>query len=156
MASSTHRCSSYWKGNLRVRPRLRSPTLFTYRWKCFQKGQQTSKLDFESIEEVAWFGKSHHGPISWGCRIHWLHLCREVRLHQRVSIGFSNAKALGNAEYPFTAIGPWSILVRSGSTWKDHICGSNRTRLYNYAKLNCLMRTVFTFNGVSTKNVYLC
>ena len=23
-------------------------------------------------------------PVSWGCRIHWLHLCRGVRLHQPV------------------------------------------------------------------------
>ena len=25
------------------------------------------------------------GPITWGCRIHRLHLCREVRLPKRVS-----------------------------------------------------------------------
>ena len=27
------------------------------------------------------------GPVSWGCRIHRLHLCRRVRLHQQVSRG---------------------------------------------------------------------
>ena len=53
----------------------------------------------------------------WGCRIHWLHLCRGVR---RVSWlwhkkfwwwGSSNAGALGNAEYPFIAIPPRSTLT---------------------------------------------
>ena len=48
-------------------------------------------------------------PISWGCRIHRLHLCRVVRLPQQVPWiwpyttkwwGFSNAGVLGNVEYP--------------------------------------------------------
>ena len=45
------------------------------------------------------------GPVSWSCRIHRLHLCRDVRLPQRVSWiwhetiwwwGSCNAWALGN------------------------------------------------------------
>ena len=54
--------------------------------------------------------------INWGCRIHWLHLCRGVRPSlQWVSWiwdktiwkwGSSNAGALGNAGYPFIATLP--------------------------------------------------
>ena len=65
------------------------------------------------------------GPISKGCRIHWLHHCRGLKLLQRVSWiwyytmrwwGSSNAGALGNAEYPFITIALWSTLSRNGST----------------------------------------
>ena len=41
---------------------------------------------------------------------------------------------LGNAEYLFIAI----TLARSGSTWWSPINGTNRTKLCNYAKLDCL------------------
>ena len=44
----------------------------------------------------------------------------------------------GNAEYPFIAITPRFILVRNGSTCWGPIYGSNRTKLFAYAKLNCL------------------
>ena len=52
--------------------------------------------------------------------------------------GSSNAGALGNAEYPFIAIAHRSTLIQSGSTWKGPTYRSNRTKLYTYAKLNCL------------------
>ena len=29
--------------------------------------------------------RPHPDPVCWGCRIHWLHLCRGVRLHKGVS-----------------------------------------------------------------------
>ena len=62
------------------------------------------------------------GSVSWGCRIHWLHFSRGVKLLQRVSWiwheriwwgSFSNVGALGNGEYSFIAIVPRSILARS-------------------------------------------
>ena len=65
-------------------------------------------------------------PVSWGCRIHRLLLCRRVRLLLWVSWiwhktiwwwGSSNAGALGNAEYPFIAITLRFTLTLSGSTW---------------------------------------
>ena len=79
--------------------------------------------------------------------IHWLHLCRGVRLPKGESfmwqktirsIGFSNSGALGNAECPFIAIAPRSSLARSGSTWEGFIYGSNSTKLCTCDKLNCL------------------
>ena len=58
-------------------------------------------------------------PVGWGCRIHRLHLCKEVRPYpQHVSWIWhltiwwwdsSNAGALGNAEYPFIAIAPGGV-----------------------------------------------
>ena len=50
----------------------------------------------------------------------------------------SNAGALKNVEYPFNAIAPRSTLTRRGSIWEGLIYGSNRTKLYTCAKLNCL------------------
>ena len=46
-----------------------------------------------NLAEVSLFGKlwiwfpqrASCGPLGWGCRIHWLHLCRRVRLPQRAS-----------------------------------------------------------------------
>ena len=79
--------------------------------------------------------------------IHWLHLCRGVRLTQRVSWiwhkaiwswGFCTAGVLENVEYPFIAIIPRSTRARSDSTWLGPIYESNRTKLYNYARINCL------------------
>ena len=65
------------------------------------------------------------GPVGWGYRIHWLHLCRGVRLPQWVSCmwhetiwwwGFSNAGAFGNTVYPFIVIAPRLTLAQSGIT----------------------------------------
>ena len=102
------------------------------------------------------------GLFGWSCRIHWLHLCREVRLPQRMSRichytmwwwGSSNAGALENEEYPFITIALKSTLFRSGITCSGPIYGSNK-------KLNCVLmlnwiawnRTVWKFNWVETKN----
>ena len=85
-------------------------------------------------------------PVGWGCRIHWLLLCRLVRPPppQRVSWiwhktiwwrGFINAGSLGNAEYLFVAIDLRSTLAQSGSTWLGPIIGSNRTVWH----LNCVL-----------------
>ena len=61
-------------------------------------------------------------PVSRSSWIHRLHPCRGVRLswlwHKTTWWwGFSDAGALGNAEYPFVAIAPWSTLTLNGSTW---------------------------------------
>ena len=108
-------------------------------------------------------------PIGWGCRIHRLHLCREVKLppqkvswiwHQTIwRWGSSNAGALRNAEHPFIAIAPRSILARMVAPDRFLSIGQievnsvltlnwifwNRTALtfyceliYAYTKLNCL------------------
>ena len=63
-----------------------------------------------------------HGPVDWGCRIHWLHLCRWVRLPKKcpgydTKLSDGDAGALGNVEYPFIAITPRSTLAWSDSTW---------------------------------------
>ena len=85
-------------------------------------------------------------PVGWGCRMHWLLLkCKSPPQwvpkiwHKTIwSWCPSNAGALGNAEYLFIAVAPWYTLSRSSSTLQDPIYGSNRTKLYTYAKLDCL------------------
>ena len=50
------------------------------------------------------------GPVSWGSRIHQLHLFRGVRLPnkcRRYDTKYDH-KALGEVEYPFIAITPRS------------------------------------------------
>ena len=70
--------------------------------------------------------RSRRWPVSWGCKIHRLHLCRWIRLPERVSWiwhetiwcwGSSNAGALRNAGYLFIAIAPRFTLALRGSTW---------------------------------------
>ena len=82
----------------------------------------------------------------WDYRMHRLHLCRGIRLLQRVSWirhktiwwwGSSNAGALGNAEYPSLPSLPSPLWVCVVASDKGHIYGSNKTKLSNYAKLNC-------------------
>ena len=48
------------------------------------------------------------------------------------------AGSLGNVEYPLITITASSTLAQCGSTWEGPVYGSNRTKLYIYAKLNCL------------------
>ena len=73
------------------------------------------------------FHSFFHCPFGWGCRIHQLVLCWGVRLPHNEWPGYDTKQsdceitALGNAEYPFIAIAPRSILAHSGSTWQ----GSN-------------------------------
>ena len=60
-------------------------------------------------------------PVSWGCRIHQQHFCREVRpptqwvswiWHKTIWWwGSGNPEALGNAEYSFITIAPRSTLM---------------------------------------------
>ena len=69
-------------------------------------------------------------PVSWGCRIHWLHLCRGVRppppnecprYDTKQSDGERVPAVLelwGMRSTPFIAIAPRSTLARSGSTWQ--------------------------------------
>ena len=87
---------SYWKGSLRV----------TLNYVC----QLYLYASFKKLD--GWFG--------WGCRIHWLHLSRGVRLLQQVYWiwhwwwGSSNAGALRNVKYFFIAFTP---RLQSGSEW---------------------------------------
>ena len=57
-------------------------------------------------------------PVGWGCRIHWLHLCRGVRPPNECP-GYDTKQSDGevpamlgpwNTEYPFIAIAPRSTL----------------------------------------------
>ena len=54
---------------------------------------------------------------------------------------YSNAGALGNLEYPFTAIAPESTLARSRST----AYGSNSTKLCTYASLYQKTYHIYTY-----------
>ena len=56
----------------------------------------------------------------------------------RYDIKQSDDELPGNEEYLFIAIAPRSTLAWSGSTWYGPIYGSNRTKLCNHVKLNCL------------------
>ena len=59
-----------------------------------------------------------HKLVGWGCRIHRLHLCREVKSPLNKCPGYDTKQsdgALGNAEY-FIAIAPRSTLTWSGRT----------------------------------------
>ena len=46
--------------------------------------------------------------------------------------------SFGKCRVPFIAIAPRFTLARSGCTWQGLFCGSNRTELFFYVKLNCL------------------
>ena len=98
-------------------------------------------------------------PVGWGCRIHRLHLCREVRLPQWVSCydtKQSDGEGLVMLEL-WGMLSTPSLLSLLGSLWsgviapdRGPIYGSNRTVWH----LNCVLRlnwvvwdrTVFTYN----------
>ena len=46
-------------------------------------------------------------PVGWGCRIHWLHLCRGVRLPQRMS-WYDTKQSDGEAPVMLELWGMWS------------------------------------------------
>ena len=50
-----------------------------------RKSKIFTKYCFKLLTAQPVATRSHQGPISWGRRIHRLHLCRGVRLHHRVS-----------------------------------------------------------------------
>ena len=56
---------------------LLSPQCFRYLTVSLLQGSSIEVCNFQGIL----------CPVSWGCKIHWLHLCRGVRLSQRVSCG---------------------------------------------------------------------
>ena len=102
--------------------------------------------------ETQTYPRGSDGPVGWSCKIHQMHLCRGVRLLQRVSWilyltiwwrGFSNTWVLENSQYLFVANAPRSTLTGDGSTWLGPIYMSNRTKCCNYAKLNCLKKYSF-------------
>ena len=99
-------------------------------------------------------------PVTRGCRIHQLLLCRGVRPFPNECSGYDTKQSdgevhdteiLGNADYPFIAIIPRSILARSGSTWLGQI------------ELNCILmlnwivwnRTVLRFFCLQTKTIFI-
>ena len=110
------------------------------------------------LHTVTWFqvflSNTNNCPVGWGCRIHWLHLCRCMNPHPtNECTGYDTKQSdgevpvmpelLGNAEYPFIAISPRYTLVQSSNTWLGPIYGSNRTKLHTYAKLNSLKWNCF-------------
>ena len=60
-----------------------------------------------------WCFTSFDGPVRWSCRIHWLHICRGVRLSQRVSC-YDTKKFDGEA--PVMRSTP-SLPLLLGSLW---------------------------------------
>ena len=115
----------YWHGELWIQclysyPTLSSPNyphkFFFPVWKLTNK---TLKVNFFPL-------LLSYCPVCWDCRRHRLLLCRGARPpHPTMSVLFMtlntlmvcsrNTGALGNAEYPFTAIAPGSTLRLSGS-----------------------------------------
>ena len=78
--------------------------------------------------KTVWSFNSVYCPVSWGCRILWLHLCRGVRLPpisrsvldmilNNPMVRFQQGWSFVNAEYPFIAIASSSTLARNGITW---------------------------------------
>ena len=99
-------------------------------------------------------------PFGWCCRIHRLHLCREVRLPQRVS-GYNTKQSDGKDSFRLKFLGIWNTLSLPslpGQLWPG-VVASNRVlsigrielrfKLYSNAKLNW---SVWSFNCVLTKN----
>ena len=83
-----------------------------------------SKFIFLNVSIVQSLNRD--SSFSWDCRIHWLHLCKGVRLLQQVSWmwhwtiwwwGSSNTGTLGNTEYSFIVITLRSTLARNGNAW---------------------------------------
>ena len=83
------------------------------------QGIDKKKKEYIRLKKIA-------ASVSWGRTIHWLHLCRGIRLPYQVSLiwhktmkwcGSSNTGALGNSEYPFIVIALRSTLAWRGSTW---------------------------------------
>ena len=73
-----------------------------------------------------------NSPVGWGCRTHWLHLCRRVIPSLNLKcLGYdtksSDGEALGNMEYLFIALLSRSTLTWSGSIYLCLINGSNWT-----------------------------
>ena len=75
-------------------------------------------------------------PVGWGCKIHWLHLCRGVRppltsvLYMTLNnliVRFQWCWSFGDAEHLFIDIAPRSTVARNGSIWSRPIYGLNRT-----------------------------
>ena len=68
---------------------------------CFYSYDQ----ECQQLQEWQWFSCSSNivlqcqpCSVSWGCRIHWLHLCREVRPHPNKCPGYDTKQS--NAEVP--------------------------------------------------------
>ena len=80
--------------------------------------QEVKLWDMWGFFNCCYFSRHSTDPVGRGCKIHRLHLRKRVRPHtKRVSWiwhetiwwwGSSNAGALGNAEYFFIGIAPWS------------------------------------------------
>ena len=86
-------------------------------------------------------------PVDWGCRIHWLHLCRGLRPPNKCP-GYDTEQS--ECEVP-VMLELWgmpstpSLPSLPGLLWpgmvapdKSPINRSNRTKLCNYAKLDYL------------------
>ena len=106
----------------------------------------------------------HTRPVGWDCKIHRFYLCRGVRYSQRVSClwhltiwwwSFSDAGALGNAEYSFITIAPKFTL--SVVVTLDRVLFMGQIELNYVLMLNWIVlnRTVLTFELCVSKKLYL-
>ena len=86
-----------------------------------------------------------HCPVSWGCRIYWLNLCRGVRPPSRVSY-YDTKQSDGEVPVMLEHWGMWrttSLPMLPGPLWPgivapDRTLSMGLIELHTYAKLNCL------------------
>ena len=91
-------------------------------------------------------------PVSWGHRIHRLHLCRGVQLPPYACPGYDTKQSNGEVQVMLELWGMQStpsMLSLQGAHWPgvvapdSSIYALNRTKLCTYAKLNCLKLNCF-------------
>ena len=122
-------------------------------WLRLRRKHLKSEADIELLQSITnlsvkskWY-KHERCPVSWDWRIHQLLLCRGERSVYNIKQSEGDdpviRELLGNAEYLFIAITPRSTLARSDNTWYGPIYRSNKTKLWTYAKLNCLKQNIF-------------
>ena len=94
------------------------------------------------------------GPVGWGCRIHWLHLCKGIRYSQRVS-WYDIKQSDGEVPVMMELWGIRSTLLMAsfpGSRWHgvvepDGVQSMDRIELNSVFILNWIVwnRIVLTF-----------
>ena len=124
----------------------------------YLKIEQICLFTFTTITSVPnWLQKFHHTqtwPISWSCRILWLHLCigktpTHTHTHTTECPWYDTKQSDGEVSImlqlwgmrntPLLPLLPGPLWPRKGITWHGHIYGLNRTKLRTYTKLNCLI-----------------
>ena len=105
--------------------------------------------------------------VGWGCRIHWLHLCRGVRPHHpstKKCPGYNTKQSDGEVPMmlglwamqstPFIATASRTTLAQNGRTWLGPIYGLNRTKLHTFLNWIVWIRTVWINWIAWNRNVF--